>query len=248
MGPDAAKSNTLAPALRSDIAIAAWTRAMLLKNGAIAREMTPVVTELVPELKDDLAEYAKTSDAGAGQAAAIFAILRHPGFRPFVSASPGRGWFYSTTDNHFNSIDNFGDNWWCNFLPIEKNQHPTGGFYLMFSTLRAPLQEIYPGGAVSAPEFLSVQDKNTTAEELNSLAALLAAPRWLGEFTINWAKTHPGDPRVPEALHNVVRSWRYGCTETNEKDAPNYSKDAFEILHTRYPDNDWTKNTPYWFK
>jgi hypothetical protein len=107
MGPDAAKSNTLAPALRSDIAIAAWTRAMLLKNGAIAREMTPVVTELVPELKDDLAEYAKTSDAG---------------------------------------------------------------------------------------------------------------------------------------------SWRYSCTETNEKDAPNYSNDAFEILHTRYPDNDWTKNTPYWFK
>jgi hypothetical protein len=55
-------------------------------------------------------------------------------------------------------------------------------------------------------------------------------------------------PRVPEAFHNVVRSWRYSCTETNEKDAPNYSKDAFEILHTRYPDNDWTKNTPYWFK
>ena len=245
---DAAKSSTLAPALRSDIAVSAWTRAILLKNDAIAREMTPVVTELVPELKDDLAEYAKTSDPEAGESAAVFAILRNPGFRPFVSASPGRGWFYSTTDNHFNSIDNFGDNWWCNFLPTQKNQRPTGGFYLMFSTLRAPLQEIYPGGVVSAPALLSAQDKNTADEEVNALAALPSAPRWLGEFTINWAKAHPDDPRVPEALHNVVRSWRYGCTETAQTDAPNYSKDAFEILHTRYPDNDWTKKTPYWFK
>jgi hypothetical protein len=245
---DAAKSSTLAPALRSDIAVSAWTRAILLKNDAIAREMTPVVTELVPELKDDLAEYAKTSDPEAGESAAVFAILRNPGFRPFVSASPGRGWFYSTTDNHFNSIDNFGDSWWCNFLPTQKNQRPTGGFYLMFSTLRAPLQEIYPGGVVSAPALLSAQDKNTADEEVNALAALPSAPRWLGEFTINWAKAHPDDPRVPEALHNVVRSWRYGCTETDQTDAPNYSKDAFEILHTRYPDNDWTKKTPYWFK
>ena len=245
---DAAKSTVLPPALRSDIAVAAWTRAILLKNDAIAREMTPVVTELIPELRDDLAEYAKTSDAAAGEAAAVFAILRNPGFRPFVSASPGRGWFYSTNDAHFNSIDNFGDNWWCNFLPTEKNQHPTGGFYLMFSTLRAPLQEIYPGGVVSAPEFLSAQDKNTAAEELNALAALPSAPRWLGQFTIDWAKAYPDDPRVPEALHNVVRSWRYGCTETDQKDAPNFSKDAFEILHTRYPDNDWTRKTPYWFK
>jgi tetratricopeptide (TPR) repeat protein len=245
---NAAKSNTLAPAPRSDIAIATWTRAILLKNDAIAREMTPVVTELVPELKDDLAEYAKTSDPEAGEAAAVFAILRDPGFRPFVSASPGRGWFYANKDSHFNSIDNFGDNWWCNFLPSQNNQHPVGGFYLMFSTLRAPLQEIYPGNVVSAPAFLSAQDKNAAAEEVNALAGLPAAPRWLGQFTIEWAKAHPDDPRVPEALHNVVRSWRYGCTETNEKDAPNYSKDAFEILHTRYPDNDWTKKTPYWFK
>jgi hypothetical protein len=246
---DAAKSNTLAPALRSDIAVAAWTRAVLLKNDAIAREMTPVLAELVPELKGDLDEYAKASNAPAGQAAAIFAILRSPGFRPFVSASPGRGWFYhiGKVESNFGSIDNFGDNWWCPFLPTQKNQHPVGGFYLMFSTLRAPLQEIYPGGAVPPPAFLSAQDKNTAAEELNALADLLSAPRWLGQFTISWAKAHPDDPRVPEALHNVVRSWRYGCTGPDDKDAPNYSKDAFEILHTRYPDNDWTKKTPYWF-
>jgi hypothetical protein len=246
---DAAKSNTLAPVLRSDIAVAAWTRAILLKNDAIAREMTPVLAELVPELKDDLAEYAKTQDATAGQAAAIFAILRNPGFRPFVSASPGRGWLYNIgkVESNFNSIDNFGDNWWCRFVPSKKDQPADGGFYRLFSTLRAPLQEIYPGGVVPAPAFLSAQDKNSATEELSALVAFPSAPRWLGQFTLEWARVHPDDSRVPEALHNVVRSWRYGCTEIDQKDAPNYSKDAFEILHARYPDNDWTKKTPYWF-
>jgi hypothetical protein len=246
---DAAKSNTLAPALRGDIAVAAWTRAILLKNDAIAREMTPVLADLVPELKGDLAEYAKASDAPAGQAAAIFAILRNPGFRPFVSASPGRGWFYhiGKVESNFGSIDNFGDNWWCRFVSVKKDSPADGGFYRLFSTLRAPLREIYPGGVVTAPAFLSAESKNAAAEELNALADLPSAPRWLGQFTISWAKAHPDDPRVPEALHNVVRSWRYGCTGPDDKDAPNYSKDAFEILHTRYPDNDWTKKTPYWF-
>jgi hypothetical protein len=246
---DAAKPNTLPPALRSDIAIAAWTRAILLKNDAIAREMTPIVAELVPELKEDLADYAKTSDAAAGQSAAIFAILRNPGFRPFVSASPGRGWFYhiGKVESNFNAIDNFGDNWWCRFVPSQKDQATNAGFYRLFSTLRAPLREIYPGGVVPEPAFLSAQDKTTAAEELSALANLPSAPRWLGQFTLEWAKANPDDPRVPEALHNVVRSWRYGCTETDAKDAPNYSKDAFEILHTSYPDNDWTSKTPYWF-
>lgn len=246
---DAAKSNTLAPALRSDIAVAAWTRAILLKNDAIAREMTPVLAELVPELKDDLADYSKTSDAAAGQAAAIFAILRNPGFRPFVNASPGRGGFYNIgkVESNFTSIDNFGDNWWCRFVPSKKDQPADGGFYRLFSTLRAPLQEIYPGGVVPVPAFLSAPDKNAATEELSALAAFPSAPRWLGQFTLEWAKVHPDDSRVPEALHNVVRSWRYGCTEIDQKDAPNYSKDAFEVLHTRYPDNDWAKRTPYWF-
>ncbi len=245
---DAAESNTLAPALRKDIAIAAWTRAILLKNDAIAREMTPIVTELVPELKDDLAEYARSKDPEAGESAAVFAILRNPGFRPFVSASPGRGWFYNANNTHFSSIDNFGDNWWCRFVPSQEGQPTNGGFYRLFSTLRAPLRQIYSGGVVPEPAFLPVQDKTTAAEELNALAELPSAPRWLGQFTLAWATAHPDDPRVPEALHNVVRSWRYGCTETDLKDAPNYSKDAFEILHSRYPDNDWTKKTPYWFK
>jgi hypothetical protein len=55
---DAAKSNVLPAALRADVAVAAWTRAIELKNDSVAGEMTPILSELVPGLKGDLAEYS----------------------------------------------------------------------------------------------------------------------------------------------------------------------------------------------
>lgn len=244
---DAAKSDALPLSLRADVAVAVWTRAVQLKNDAIAREMTPVLSELVPELKDTLAEYSSAPDGQPREFAAVFAILRNPGFRPFVSASPGRGWFYSASEPHFGSLDNLGDNWWCRFA-LSQNEQNGRGFYQMFSTLRPSLQEIYRGGVVPEPAFLSEQEKKTAADEVNALAALPSAPRWLGQLAVEWAKAHPDDARVPESLHLAVRAWRYGCTETDQNDAPNYSKEAFEILRARYPDSEWTKKTPYWFK
>ena len=245
---DAAKSNVLPPSLRADVAVAAWTRAVQLKNDAMAREMTPVLSDLVPELKDTLAEYSSAPDGQPREFAAVFAVLRNPGFRPFVSASPGRGWFYSVNEPHFGSLDNLGDNWWCRFA-ISQNEQNGRGFYRMFSTLRSSLQEIYPGGVVPEPAFLSEQEKKTAADEVNALAALPSAPRWLGQLAVAWAKAHPDDARVPESLHLAVRAWRYGCPETDQNDeAPNYSKQAFEVLRARYPDSEWTKKTPYWFK
>jgi hypothetical protein len=244
---DAAKSNVLPPSLRADVAVAAWTRAVQLKNDAIAREMTPVLSELLPELKDTLAEYSSAPDGQPREFAAVFAILRNPGFRPFVSASPGRGWFYSVSEPHFGSLDNFGDNWWCSFA-LSQNEQNGRGFYRMFSMLRSSLQEIYHGGGVPEPAFLSEQEKKTAADDVNALVGLPSASRWLGQLAVEWAKAHPDDARVPESLHLAVRAWRYGCTETGQNDAPNYSKEAFEILRTHYPDSEWTKKTPYWFK
>jgi outer membrane protein assembly factor BamD (BamD/ComL family) len=62
---------------------------------------------------------------------------------------------------------------------------------------------------------------------------------------IQWANSHPADPRVPEALHLAVKTTRYGCTD---KDSARWSKAAFDVLHNKYPNSPWTKKTPYWFK
>ena len=242
---DAAKSHLLPPDLRRDVAIAAWTRAILLKNETVARELTPTLIELVPEVKASLAEYASAADTEHREFAAVFAILRNPGFRPFVSADPARGWFISfTEESGFDKIDNFHDNWWCSFAPPPKDQNWGWDYYRMFSKLREPLLEVYPGGTVSEPGFLRPEEKVAAAEEHAALVVLLSAPRYLGKLAVEWAEAHPDDPRVPEVLHLVVRAWRYGCTESSGE---NYSKRAFQLLHNRYPQSNWTKQTPYWF-
>jgi hypothetical protein len=56
-----------------------------------------------------------------------------------------------------------------------------------------------------------------------------------------WANTQPRDPRVPEALHLVVRATRYGQKHTET------SKAAYLLLHNRYCRNPWTSKTPLWF-
>jgi hypothetical protein len=49
---------------------------------------------------------------------------------------------------------------------------------------------------------------------------------------------------VPEALHRVVVATRYGC---NDGETGMYSKQAFTMLHSKYPKSEWTAQTPYWF-
>jgi hypothetical protein len=77
------------------------------------------------------------------------------------------------------------------------------------------------------------------------LQSLPTAPDWLAAQTLAFAQAHSQDPRVPEALHLVVRATRYGCTGNLTGD---FSHRAFDLLHRRYPASDWAAKTPYWFQ
>jgi hypothetical protein len=68
---------------------------------------------------------------------------------------------------------------------------------------------------------------------------------YLCAAAIAWAKAHPEDPRVPESLHLAVRATRYGAG--TDKESSRYSKEAFDLLHKKYPDSPWTKQTKYWY-
>jgi hypothetical protein len=240
---EAAKSPILPKPLRREIVIAAWTRAILLDQETTARELVPAAQELVPEASNEFAEYNRT-DVSAVRFAAVLAILRNPGFRTFITAGYPRGNLYTVGEPRFDRVDDFHDNWWCALTPTPENQSYGRDYYRMFITLSSPLREIYPDGKIPSPSFLAEDDRAIAVKEQSELAAQLAAPNWLGKRALDWANAHPDDPRVPEALHLVVRAWRYGCAESSGE---NYSKEAFELLHKRYPDSEWTKKTPYWF-
>ncbi len=78
---------------------------------------------------------------------------------------------------------------------------------------------------------------------------LRAAEPWSLDYLLKqameWARSHPDDPRVPEALHRGVRrGYPYGGgTPAYGKTA----KAAFEMLHQKYPKSPWTAKTPYWY-
>ena len=92
-------------------------------------------------------------------------------------------------------------------------------------------------------KFLRPDQNSSGNEQSSRLRKLQSAPVLLGERVLEWAKTHPQDKRLPEALHLVVRATRWGCG----KDKGRVSQAAYRILHQRYPDSEWTTKTPYWY-
>ena len=243
---DAAQSTALPLGLRKEIAITAWTRAILLHNEAVAQRVTPVLAALAPELRKFLAAYATVKPGPARNFAAVFLLLHFPGMRPFVPTGVPR-WSLFGDPERLAQIDDFRDNWWCGMGPPAATGSPSYvyyNYYTMYRGLSQPLREIYPNGVVADPSFLTASERSAAKKEWAALEQLPTAPDWLGKETLAWARIHPNDPRVPEALHLVVRVTRFGCVDA---DTQTYSKEAFELLHLTYPASPWTKKTPYWF-
>jgi len=219
---DAALSRTLAPNLRRDVAQASFLRAALLDDRATAMAAAPALQELYPQVKEFVGAYERATTPDARRFAAAFLTLKNPGLRPFVSAGVGR-----TTA--VDDIDSYRDNYWCTEPPA-----PVG----------APYEENPKPKPVVAPDFLKATQ--TSAEkQYAALQALGTAPNFLCRTAIDWADKNPNDPRAPEALHLAVRSTRYGCTD---QETGKWSKAAFDLLHRKYPNTTWAKNTKYWFK
>ncbi len=242
---EAARSAVLPANLRRQIAIALWTRAVLLGNTRIALRVVPLLASLAPRLKPSLASYAAAKSAPERNFAAVLLLLRFPGMRPYVSAGVDR-WSIVKGPESLAHIDEFRDNWWCR-LGASQNASANWGqfnYYTMDESLSSPLAEIYPSGAVPAPGFLTGRQRAVGQNEWAALGRIPTAPNWLGKQALDWAVAHPSDPRVPKALHFVVRATRYGCTDPQTS---SYSKRAFLLLHHRYPGNSWTIKTPYWF-
>lgn len=224
---DAARSNVLAVGPRRDLAQAAWLRAALLGDTKTADELTPVLISLVPELSTLLNSYLTTAPADEKKFAAIYVWLKTPGLEPIVDAGFGR-------ETPLTEQDSYRDNWWCTS-------------YIVPATAEENREVIQFTAVTSGPppRFLSPAQVAQGEKEWIAVRALGTAPNYISKQVIQWANTHRNDPRVPEALHLAVRTTRFGCTD---KDTVRWSKAAFDVLHKNYPNNPWTKKTPYWFK
>jgi hypothetical protein len=79
---------------------------------------------------------------------------------------------------------------------------------------------------------------------LQGALLLLVGPNLSFTWRMFPTETAHHDERVPEALHLVVRSTRYGCTDA---ETTKWSEKAFRLLHEHYPKSVWTVKTKYYF-
>jgi len=222
---EAAGNSTLPANLRNDVTQAAFMRAALLDRSATANQAAARLAAVYPEMRELLTAYRAAATPDARRFAAAFLALRFPGLRPFVTAGVGRATAVS-------EIDSYRDNWWC--------EAPPG----MFGG--APETDETSGAKppLAPPEFLKAQQA-VAEKEFAALRALGTGPNYLAQTAISWTNKNPADKRAPEALALAVKSTRYGCTD---KETGRWSKAAFDLLHRKYPNTSWAKETKYWFK
>ena len=221
---DAGGSKTLPANLRRDVAQAAFVRAAILDDRETAIQAAASLEAELPQLKEYLEAYQKATTLEGRRFAGAFLTLKFPGLRPFVSAGVGR-----TTA--VDDVDSYRDNYWCTEPTTPQNGSPSED------------AQTKPK-SVAAPGFLKTA-QTLAARQNATLQAFGPGPNYLCRMSIEWAQKNPTDPRAPEALHLAVRSTRYGCTDN---DTGRWSKAAFDLLHSRYPNTTWAKNTKYWFK
>lgn len=246
----AAASTRLPNDLRLQVAEAAWVRATLLDQDEPARALVPVLSMLEPDLAPALKAYVDEPTPAERRFAAVFLILRRPGSEPYVHAGMGRSDWQKLTSA--GEINDYRQNWWCTFSPAPPPGAPFSPSFIntgmlqerMNATFRSGLTALYPQDKPISLSFLTAGEKDSAAREWAALLQVPAAPDWLGHQVLDWAKAHPNDVRLPEALHRVVISSRYGCDDAA---TGTYSRQAFTLLHDRYPKNPWTAQTPYWF-
>jgi len=222
-----ALSDRLPPNMQRDVALAVWTRAVLLDDAEIASSVMPTVARHFPQYGAGWKAYQGAATPQQKKIEAALLLLRLPGASPWLAS--GLGYPYMR-----DVIGLVATRWWERGDADNQAVPDAPDDVTLCDDCALPLQ-------FAAPAFLTPQDRERARGEVARLRQLPGAPAYLGAIIIAWANAQPRDPRVPEALHLVVRATRYGQMNTET------SKAAYLLLHNRYRRNPWTSKTPLWF-
>jgi hypothetical protein len=232
---EAALGNSVPPYHRRDFVLSAFTRALLLDDAENGLPLAAGLRETGADKENYLAAYQSAPNVEERRFAGVFYLLHHPESRPYLASGIGRL-------GRVNTIDAYRDNWWCPVdMPAELNARTVMGAEYLYGRLR---REDADSPAWSA-EFLTADDRREAMTEMKRLATTFSGPDYLIAQTMKYAKAHPKNPRVPEALHYALRSQRYGCVRAETAKA---AEAAWRYLWRRYPKDPWTRKTNYPFE
>jgi hypothetical protein len=158
---------------------------------------------------------------------AVLTILRNPGIQPYLEPGVARVASYST-------FSEFRNNWWGSVAENTDSEHP------------GILVTVDPAAFLSPAQLAAGQAEYARLAQAENSAVVL------GQRVLDYAKAHPDDKDVPEALalavratHYAVGSWKDPKAEGKANTA--ISKAAFQLLHSRYPETSWAKKTKFYY-
>jgi hypothetical protein len=212
--------------LRFELAMAVWTRAVLLDRPGVARSLSPVLVAGEPGWKPWLTAYDSATTDDNRRVTALLALMRFPSVRPYINAGAGR-------EEGFAGYSILRDNWWCADMGWfnYSNGHNFSGAY---PNPNQPPQE-------TLPAFVTLQMETEAKQELAELAKISDAPEYFGVQTLAWVKSHPKDPRDAEVLGFALRAMRNGC---NLEKSFGLKREIFNLLQARYPQSEWARKYP----
>jgi hypothetical protein len=215
---DLSTDTKLPPNLRNNVAWTSWVRAVLIGDDATAQRLAPIVKDLNKKKAPFVDAYLAAKDPADRKFAAANLMLHFSSAQPNATAG-------------LLQEDSYGDasGWWWAAKPVQTEIQSGMGD----STLKP----------IKLP-FITDAQKAQVKSELAKLNKVATAPNYFASVVLPFAKEHPTDSRVPEALHWFVKSTRYGVAEDSTKAL---SKEAFSLLHTKYKGNPWTAKTPYFY-
>jgi hypothetical protein len=205
--------------VKNDLVWTSWVRAVLINDEANAKALAPLVKAANPKKGAYIDRYLAAATPADRKFAAADLMLH------FSSAEPNPNWGVLNEDGYGDAAG-----WWWSAKPKPE-------VIALGMEGDTKVDDI-------DPDFITDAQKTQVASDLAKLEKVEAAPNYFAHIVLPYAKAHPADPRVPEALAWLVKATHYGMTDDTTK---NYSKQAFNILHTQYKGNPWTKKTPYYY-
>ncbi len=230
-----AQSQSIPAGFKPVIVRTAWTRAQLLQKSNEASKLEPVLAATNPSLAAAVTKIKNAPAGPARQFAVACLILRNYGMSPYLRGGIERH------GEPLGEFDYYNNNFW---VPIANDETPsdkdnyyayneTVG-YVGDSDVRNKMKQYCEPGV---RRLLSDIEKKDAASE-RALILKNHPSRYFGQVVLDWAKSHPSDPDVPEMLYRVVKLPKW--TEVTPVGSE-FSKKACLALHKAYPGNPWTK-------
>ncbi len=207
--------------LRRRLTLLLFTRALLLNNHEVAAQVAPHVIKTAPEIAALVTQYVEAKTVTEREQAALFLLLKSPGLTPFFTGDLEQV-SLTHSDYYLESA------WWC--APEETEYNAAG---------EAVQKTIEP------PAFLDARQVADAKQEFEKLADTADAKTYLAKRVLEWARTSPDDPRIPEAL--LIAFWangsyKYGCNGWEHDEE--IQRETSALLRERYPRSPWTAKLP----